>query len=340
MAGTYRLFVWAPVPEDATSKVRAWGVLPRLRSRCALELVAPRPQVNWTDIVSVDGVFFQRPFMPNQTMLAQAAKSYRVPIVCDWDDDLLCVPTDNPTHANYNNPQSKENVMNLARMADLVTVSTEPLRQTMLKFNPNVHVVPNALDMRIHTRMTDSLPRNPVVMWRGGHTHMRDLMHHTDQIMAAYEAFPDWSFVFMGYNPWWITERMAPTRCRYVPFQPEYVYYMNDLCKMRAAIQIVPLDDSPFNRAKSRIAHIESALAGSVCLAPNWDEWQGGGVVNYASPGDFGKKLQELMGTPIETLGAMNNESWAWVSKNRVLDHTNELRAQLLHRFAGVPLRG
>ena len=333
----YRLFTWAPIPEDGTSMYRAWGPLSQLRRITdKIELVRATGSVNWVDYLQLDGAFLQRPFLPNQVQFASECKAYGIPLLTDWDDDLLNVPEDNPTHGQYSAPQSKQNVETLARMSDCVISSTAALAEVLKPFNQTTHIVRNALDPRLLVRMPQETPRNPIVMWRGGHTHQRDLREYTDAILACYEANPTWSFVFMGYNPWWIKERMSPERYRHVPFNPQYAYYMRDLAKVRAAIHIVPLADNKFNRSKSDIAYLEATAAGSVVLGPDWEEWQSPSLVNYKDPSSFQAKLQELMNTPIEQLGSVNEKAWQHVLSNRTLTKENNNRLNLFKRYGGM----
>ena len=328
-----KLFLWAPMPEDGTSLYRAWGPLSQLRKLSnRIELIKAQGSVNWVDYVQIDAAFLQRPFMPNHRALALECKIYNVPLISDWDDDLLNVPSDNPTARQYGEAQSKSNVEEIARMSDLITVSTSCLAELKSKFNKNVHVIKNALDPNLLVRLSSDIPMNPCVMWRGGHTHQRDLMAHTDSIMEAYKKFPSWSFVFMGYDPWWIRERMAPERCRYVPFNPQYVYYMRDLIKMRAAIHIVPLADNQFNKSKSDIAYLEASCAGSAVLAPNWEEWRNPGATLYENPDDFGFKLKELMGSTPKTIKEKNQEAWEHIQAKRFLHIQNKQRLELFEK--------
>lgn len=333
----YKILMGVPFPEDGTSRYRAYGPFNHLR-KYGIELIAPPQQLKWFHLEGVDAVFLQRAFLPWQVQLAHAAKVAGIPVVTDYDDFLLGVTADNPTSDSYNAAQSKANVEACVRASDLVFVSTEALKKQLSQFNSKIEVVPNAIDFKIIQPFSEDLPRNPVVMWRGGHSHVRDVAHHEHAFMEAYERFPDYSFVFMGWNPWQITEKMNPMRVRYVPFNVEYINYMADMKKMRAAIHVVPLADNIFNRCKSRIAHLESTIAGSVCLAPAWEEWAGGHCEHYEGKNDFQSKLFELMSRTQEDLTAQANKSLSWVKENRSLESTNAQRVELFKKYLGANL--
>lgn len=327
---------FSPVPSDGTSVYRSWGVLPKMRKKADMMFTRAEGNLDWTHVASVDSIFLQRAFTPQQVQLGGLARDLGKPIMADYDDDLFCVPTDNPTHATYGAQWVHQNIENVCRMASAVTVSTEALKDRLVRFNPNVRVVPNALDLDILHPMPQDMPRNKTVVWRGSHTHVRDLMQHTPAIMDAYEKFPEWNFFFVGYNPWWITERMRPERCSTIPFDGSYVNYMRNLSKIRGAIQIVPLADNEFNRAKSNISYLEASFAGSVALIPDWEEWRLPHTMRYNGADQFHSMLLEMMSGSMDSLSQSANESWAWVRAYRSLDLMNDLRLDVFRKFLGL----
>ena len=344
---SFKMLCFAPYPEDGTSQYRCWGPLNEVRrlipdlDLVSLHTLSSNPagtRLSWVEMGMVDAVMIQRPFAPEHVSIAHMAKLHKKPLWVDYDDDLFTVPKDNPTHLNYNTPQVKQGIEAICKMADIITVSTKFLGQKLAKFNPKVMVVPNGLNMRMLHRMDDALPRNKCVVWRGSHCHLMDLFEHTEQILAAYNAFPEWGFTFVGYNPTWITNKMdMEKRCRFLPFDNDYTTYMSNMQKLRAAVQIVPLIPIDFNFAKSRIAHIEGSFAGSAVLAPDWEEWQDGKIYRYSGVHDFQEKLFGMLATPLEDLAATNNQDWEWVSKHRTLAVTNEFRRGILEAFRRGP---
>lgn len=327
---------FSPVPSDGTSVYRSWGVFPKLKKKANIQFVRAEGNLDWTHVANVDSIFLQRAFTPQQVQLAGLARDLGKPILADYDDDLFCVPNDNPTHVTYGAQWVHQNLESICRMSNAVIVSTEALKEKLVKFNPNVRVVPNALDMEILHPMPEEMPRNKTLVWRGSHTHVRDLMQATPAIMDAYEKFPDWNFFFLGYNPWWITEKMRPERCQTLQFDGSYVNYMRNLSKIRGAVHIVPLADSEFNRAKSNISYLEASFAGSVALVPDWEEFRLPHTVRYTGTETFHSMMLELMSTSMDKLAQMANESWAWVRAYRSLDLMNDLRIDVMRRHCGL----
>jgi len=287
-------------------------------------------------MMSMDAVFLQRAFIPDQVGLGNLAKEHGKPVITDYDDFLFAVQEDNPTHITYSQHASKSNVELCCRMSDVLTVSTEELKQKLLPFNENIVVVPNAIDFDLVKPMSPEIPRNPLVVWRGGSSHQEDFREHTDAILDAHDKFPNYHFAFVGFNPWWITKRMDQKRFRVLPFDGSYVNYMRNLCKLRGAIHIVPLADNVFNRCKSNISVLEATVAGSVVLAPDWEEFRTFGTIPYQDKASFHGKLLELMATPHDNLAAINKPALEQVKQYRNLDLMNKIRVETFRKYAGM----
>src|SRR5271169_606881 len=320
---SFKLIFSCPQPVDGTSVYRGWGPLTDLKLRHeGLELVEQTDPLRWITIRDCDAVFIQRPFVPGQVELAKFAKFYKKPIWIDYDDDLTCVTRDNPAarvYANGNEKNVTDNVKFICELADIVTVSTDVLKERLLKFAKRVITVPNGLDLDILQPMSPDLPQNPCVTWRGSGSHDRDVEIHAEAILEAHKAFPEWGWCFFGHDHWRLTERMNPARVRIVPFISNYVSFIMDMQKMRGALNIVPLADTPFNRAKSRIAQFETSLAGAVSIVPDWEEWRGGSAFHYDGVNGFKDALFRAMNTPLPELAEMNKNDWEWVMQNRTL---------------------
>ncbi len=167
-------------------------------------------------------------------------------------------------------------------------------------------------------------------MWRGSHTHDEDMRTHMGAMLDVYKKYPDWKWYFVGKNPYWITNKMDSDRCFYTPFVNNARQYVEFLQSKRAAIHIVPLVDNTFNRSKSRVSHIEATLAGSACLTPNWQEWEGGRAYRYRDTETFHSELVRMVESPLEELAEVNKDSFTWVKENRALHRINEKRAEVL----------
>jgi hypothetical protein len=268
-------------------------------------------------------------------------KRLGVPVIIDYDDLLFDVPTDNPAYRNYMNKSTQEAVVSCVREADAVFVSTKELKRCLQLpkacLNDRVYVVPNALD-DIHLvrgdRKNPPEKRNKTVLWRGSHSHQRDLVEHGGEILTVAKQHRDFAFTFVGYNPWYLTERMGKNQAVVAESIP-IGEFMDFVYATAPEVGIVPLHRSRFNLCKSNIGWLEMSWAGAVCLVPDWEEWRAPGAVTYCNAGDFQSGLLSLLGMEPEQRAELNRMSWKWISENRMLSQVNPLREQVFMAAMG-----
>jgi len=94
-------------------------------------------------------------------------------LVFDLDDYLLLTPDENP-FTQWTNPFQLECLKANIEGADLVTVSTEPLKKLLSEYNDNIAVIPNTIDPRLFD--WPEMEKDHIrVGWAGSSTHVRDV---------------------------------------------------------------------------------------------------------------------------------------------------------------------
>ncbi len=324
--------VVCPDPNDATSFYRGVGPMSRLRKLYPKEIHTRFiTEMNWSTIVEADIVFMQRPFHSNHRSCASMVKGANIPLWIDYDDNLFGILSDNPVHGIYANPEVQQNVAQLCGMADIVTVSTSALHGVLSKYSQNVRVVPNALDDQIcNSLLPRPVPDDNYIFWRGTNTHERDLRTIEQELIElSYDAqLANWKFAFVGYNPWWITEKMKPSQVLVSAGAP-IVDYMRAIYDMQPRIMIVPLAKNTFNESKSNIAWIEGSYGGAATIAQDMDEFKMPGVLTYETPKEFVKCVKHLVeahGQDPDALYVRNQESWNYIQQNLTLKLITERR--------------
>lgn len=321
-----------PGPNQAMSFYR--GRLPfiKLQKKYSDELMF-YPHFNqkptWDYILLFDLVFMQRPADKNHLAIAEACKRYNIPLWVDFDDLLTAIPVDNRAHDGYQG-EYQENIEEIIRLSTLITVSTEDLRDYLdndFNCGSKTIVIPNALDLQTFP----SKPRfksSKKILWRGGDTHQKDLFDFKDEIIHTMNSNKKWTLDFMGYNPYFITEQIKHS---YTP-KMDLDSYFELLPKLNHSICIVPLHDCEFNRAKSNIGWLEATYAGAVCLAPEFEEWNHPGIINYTDQKDFGDKLTAMIKGEMD-LSAFHAQSWQYISDHLSLEKINEKRYEIIERL-------
>lgn len=342
------LALFAPNPTDSTSFYRAVGPLHALKRTMKTPFsINVIDVVNWATLKSSDVVFMQRPYLKAHATIFEMSRDCGKPVWLDFDDDLFKVPLSNKSFRSYNNIETHNNMTHMICKADVITVSTQELKQSIggilwniaktkaddpeFKLNQNkVIVAPNGYDADLFSHYRTGpfkKVQNKLITWRGSDTHDKDLMCFTPQIKSAFSKHLDWRLNLVG-SPFWYTvecldniEGLQPNNIILSdPMDP--IQYFKFLWMTSPSLVFVPLWDCKFNRAKSNIAWIEGAHAGAVTLAPDWEEWQKPGVVTYKDTADFENKLDQFMSGKFDN-AKLYAESWDYINKNLTLDVIN-----------------
>lgn len=320
---------------DGTSLYRAYGPLGHLGSEIEDVKIMTSETFNWPVFSMVDGIFMQRPYSTNHFQIADMARCNSVPIWTDYDDDLFRVPRSNPTHKTYGSQGVQKEIAKIIAMSEVVTVSTQQIKDNISKLNDNIIVIPNALNEKVFKHRPEKpVLRNPMMFWRGSPTHDKDMMYFTGEMAELARKYPKFSWCFMGHPFWWTVEQM-PSENLIMAEGVDPIEYFEVILKISPAAVIVPLYDNDFNRTKSNIAWIEATYAGAVCIAPNWPEWQKPGVLVYDSPSEF-KRLCELVITGEIDIESKVKESWAYIQGYLTLKTVNPKRVDLIRKLLKV----
>ena len=212
---------------------------------------------------------------PKQIELAQNLGQR---IIVDVDDHYEGLTETNRayeiTHPDNNKIRNRDHLTKVIQAADLVTVSTPFLHDWYKeRHNDNVVVVRNAVNINQFTPHKHS-QRKPVIGWAGA-THFRN-----GDLEQLREWLPDFlddyglKFHHAGHTP------VAPSFAEIVGIDPAKVT-TSPLTKitdyadgLKFDIGIVPLNDIPFNHAKSNVKGLEYAAANIPFVASDLPEYR------------------------------------------------------------------
>lgn len=191
---------------------------------------------------------------------------YGYRLVVDTDDYSDGLPEG---HANHPAWVEGSTLRKLARAqykyADLVTVSTPFLERQYRGCSPEIAVVPNCVDParfeRVQKVQKEERHRGDVrIYWAGGMSHYGDLA----LLRPAYERLlkerPNVKFIFAAFVPDWAMA-FPWDRVFFVPFC-DLDKYPQQAAWLCADIAVAPLEDHPFNRAKSHVKWLEYGMNG------------------------------------------------------------------------------
>lgn len=350
-----KILAAVPLSYDATSYYRSMGIFPNLRKNYVPDLQVENyvgsGRRTWAELDPYDILFLQRPAHPDWLKLAQYCKGLRKKIWVDHDDNLFQLPPYNRVYDTYSDPNSKKVMLDIMKLADVVTVSTPAIKEYFQTLGiETCVVVPNALNeektpmaTQWNARPSNGTPQIPSYMtveqfvWRGSETHIADLLGHAEEIGVAMDTRPNTFWNFFGYDPFYITGNFDATKWKY--FTPQDIMiYSDQLRNIKPQVMFVPLVQDNLNKCKSNIAWIEATAAGAVTIAPDWPEWQRPGVINYNSVGDywrheFSEDFLSKLKAPLDGYAERWKESRDYIMENLTLTKVNKQRENILKQL-------
>lgn len=221
-------------------------------------------------LTEADVVVGQRVCQPGATTrwrrLAGGLYGHRPLMVFELDDDLWDIDPANLPAWNFyrRSPGLLDNLAECAKLADVCTVSTEPLADVVRRYNSNVIVLPNQLPALAYNMAMTRSPSRMRIGWGGGASHLLDVEEMTSGLRQHFRRRPRDTFVNMG--------TLFDTVRRSVGESLDHLPWTTDMSEhyRRVAgldIGLAPLRPSPFSRSKSEIKFLEYAAAGVPTIA-------------------------------------------------------------------------
>lgn len=255
--------------------------------------------------LNYDAVFISEPSSPHSYNLLREKKAW-----IDCGDYCIDLPAYNPAHLRYK--QGGEYwFLKCIEKADLITVSTQFIKEKLSKYHDNIHVVQNA----IKPSEIGRFGRNDLVYYRGSSHHFIDL---------AQFNFPkiDIPYVFAG-TP-------HPTE-DYIYLEPvDQKKHFWRMSAISPKFAVFPLIDNDFNRAKSNIMFLEATMCGAVLLSMPWQEWQHEGITHIKN---FELDVKEFILMSNEERYKKWEASVKTVTSHFNLDKTTLQRLELIEKF-------
>ncbi len=217
----------------------------------------------WADVVIIQRLFPARVTAETLRAIRDSGK-----LVIYESDDLLVDPDIVPAKVRKLVANSAAYIRDVLGWADLVTVSTEALREEYSAYNPNVVVLPNMVDETLWQAPRSGRDDDVVrLVYAGTASHEEDFQGVIAALEQLLERHPQGlELVFMGYLP----ERFADhPRVRFIDFNTSYADYLKTLQALQPDIAVAPLLDNRYNLVKSNIKWLEYTMAGAVGVYSN-----------------------------------------------------------------------
>ena len=186
-------------------------------------------------------------------------------LVLDIDDNIWQIPEDSIVLNTDKDIESHAKrglwTIDMVKAADAVTVSTQPLKEILKKYNDRIEVIPNLIDVKewkFKRKKHDKIR----IGWIYSHTHYPDVKVIKEALNKIYKKYKDKiEIVIFGSD------------LKVFDFEPEHHWgvkfedYPKKLTELSFDISICPLEDNAFNKCKSNIKWMESSMAGAAVVA-------------------------------------------------------------------------
>lgn len=256
-----------------------------------------------------------------QTLAARGRK-----LIFEIDDDLLNIDASSPVaHEFFARPEIRDNLRRNIQVASAVTVTTEPLAVVVRRWNPNVHVIPNAVpDWLLDHQPPQRDDGLLTIGWGGSATHHMDFEQAAPQLKRFITRNPNTEFHCMGsnYGKWM---RIQRDRARFTPWVASVEDFLRSV---DYTIGIAPLRPHIFNQSKSSIKAMEAGALGIPVVASAvrpYEDYVQEGVTGLLVRRDheWGQHLRALVNDP-----QMRAEMGA-AARQQAAEHTISRRAAL-----------
>lgn len=244
-------------------------------------------------------------------------------LVYELDDDIWNVNLLNwNAFSYYTRSEHQDAVSHAAGVADLVTVTTEPLAEVVREMSgqENIVVIPNFIPAKM---LAHERPRRErlTVGWGGGVSHAIDMLEMADPLRRFLDTdAPDAEFHIVGSDFRGMTGHRH-ARCS--GWEPDPAKYYENL---DFDIGLAPLAAEKFNESKSWIKVLEYAALGIPCIASDFGpyrEFVVDGVTGFLvkSKAQWRDRLRELasdadlresMGQKAREVAAQNTIEGNW----------------------------
>lgn len=271
-----------------------------------------------------DILAYQFPYKPEHVETTQEARKKGKRIWLDYDDDFTNIYPKHKSFIHYKIEHQKS-LIECYRLADIITVSTPGVAESIAKHNRNVLIVPNATDLGFQ----EAAPVEGEVRfaWRGADSHLWDLLDVEKELTEAV-GLAKWRF--FGWFPHYVYGETV----QYDSFK-NFVEYIHHFKAYRPHFLFVPLLDNTFNRAKSCCSWLEATAAGAVVIAPKLPEFEKPGIIHYSDKKELAKVFKRLSVPHIAK--ALHRKKWeaskAYIEKHLLLENVNQVRGKIVEEL-------
>lgn len=262
-------------------------------------------------------------------------------IIIDLDDNYLDIHESHPLYDKLKNTKrDKAFISTILSFADIITVSTEPLKERLIqhfkevyKMEKTIIVLPNMNDKKDWSfPISDKNTNKIVIGYAGSNSHQDDLRMVFPIIGKLLDKYPNLYFEStgaIGNDSLWLFNgfsKSAMNKCDILPSTFTFKEYPEYLAKQKWNIGICPLVDTSFTRCKSHIKWLEYSMCRIPTIASAVYPYSQVILDNetgiLVKPNEWEKALEYLIENETKRI-TLAEAAYAEVSVNRQYDESD-----------------
>ena len=239
-------------------------------------LILHDKNIHEIDISNFDIVIIQRDALEekNAEYIVNICKNNNIKLIYEIDDDLINIDETHPDYIEF--IEKKETIKYLVSHADIVTVSSNNLKEKLVKFNSNIKVIKNSLNDMLNLKNEATSKHDTVkIGYMGTFTHKKDIK----VVEKAIENVKNY-FNKKGKKVVFETVGVSDDKIKCatpinIPFKySKYPYFIKWLKRIIDwDIAIAPLEYNNINQAKSEIKYLEYSSLGIAGIYTNFGSY-------------------------------------------------------------------
>jgi glycosyltransferase involved in cell wall biosynthesis len=316
------LFFWQRAPRASSTpaprRYRIGNLVELLRGSTAVVRSRPKAEL----FRGARAIVCLRPTFDaaSATMLDQCRRSGAF-LIADFDDLMFRGPVDDWPDVIAGQVTQRAAERKLAQYRDALaqfdafTASTEVLAEALRDATggARVWVVKNGVSVSWWRQgrllLPPARPRDRVIRYLPGSRHDHDLAVAAEPLGRFLRRHPDVRLEVFGPSGG-LPKCIPKERSRHLPRVP-----FDHLARVLATswATLAPLTDTPFNRAKSAVKFLESAVFGAPCVAtpiPDMQEHEAGGLLLASTSEQWEAALERLLDPTFHRETAERGRSW------------------------------